>query len=436
MSKLRYQDNKYNDIIKVLNDTQVDVIGSVTNTYPFAKDIFMSDSTMTIPYSKYDALDIKKVEQNIILLEQTDIEKNSLELWQYTMLEDLLKYNLERNKFVFLNYNYNLNNTENKKRIKQEFYKYDKILYGYPDMQEFLCILSHTLKKINPDLLDYDEAKMYNELLSLLPEIPDSTNEIFRPSNNVLKRFHERAVDYYSHFLKYIPEKEIFDLKEICKIVDEILNKEYTYSKGSWKVVYDEKRSFANVDQYKREISFPGRRNIPYYTRDKLVELIIHEVGVHFLRELPFDNVEFESLRTGLRGYETIEEGIAICLSQAVTNSFAYSGLIHYITIGLAYFYDLNFRDVYEIQRRLQYLAYKTPYGRSYDSVNRAFRGTYQLVNFKDLAYYNGTIKIWNYISDHIEDPLLFDNLLLSGKTDIFNTNQQMIIREFKKIHV
>ena len=160
--------------------------------------------------------------------------------------------------------------------------------------------------------------------------------------------------------------------------------------------------------------------------------LIIHEVGVHFLRELPFDNIGIEPLRIGLRGYETIEEGIATAISQAAVNKYNYSGLRHYITVGLAFFYSLPFRSVYEIQKRLQFLYDGSSAGVSYDSVNRAFRGTYYLLNCKDLAYYNGSRKIWQFIEENIDSPSLFTDLLFSGKIDNFNDKQREIIREIR----
>ena len=81
----------------------------------------------------------------------------------------------------------------------------------------------------------------------------------------------------------------------------------------------------------------------------------------------------------------------------------------------------------------LQALYDNVPVGRSYDSVNRAFRGTYELINCKDLAYFNGSNKIWHYIEANIDSPLLFDSLLNTGKIDIFNPDQQYIMSEIRK---
>ncbi len=119
-------------------------------------------------------------------------------------------------------------------------------------------------------------------------------------------------------------------------------------------------------------------------------------------------------------------------MEQAITCRFEHSGLYHYISIGLAVFYGLGFRDIYEIQRRIYRLVGAGPEGAAYDSVRRSLRGTNKLPNCKDLVYYNGTAKIWKYISDNIDSPFLFDDLLLSGKTNIFDPEHRRIIYQLK----
>ena len=65
--------------------------------------------------------------------------------------------------------------------------------------------------------------------------------------------------------------------------------------------------------------------------------------------------------------------------------------------------------------------------------VQRCFRGTGELPNNKDLAYYNGANQVWKYIEENIDDPeLLMDHLFLSGKTIATDKSQERLVYETK----
>ncbi len=419
-------------ITDILNRTQIDVLDSLMNTYPNAKTLFIADDSLNTPPFELGQSNYSVVKQNIEELKLLELDVSEMPAWQVSLFSDSINLSLEKNHFVLSTLEYNAASESEKPQIAKRFEEYQKKLFGVPDKDTYLCILSYMLSCIKSKHLSVDDNRVYEELLRLLPEIPSKELSLYFPSQELRDKLHSRVETYYEPFLRHIPNKEVFELKEAYQIATEILNEEFSDTKGNWKIVYDEDYSTAYVDQLQREIHFPGNRNEPNYTKESITKLIIHEVGVHFLRELPFDKIEIEPLRIGLRGYVTIEEGIATVLSQAAVNDYSYSGLRHYITIALAYFYNLSFREVYEIQKRLQYLYDGSSAGVSYDSVNRAFRGTYQLVNCKDLAYFVGTQKVWHFIENNIESPTLFDDLLFSGKIDIFNNEQQKIICAFK----
>ena len=293
-------------------------------------------------------------------------------------------------------------------------------------------ILSYMLGKIDTSTLNSEDKRLYEKLMYMLPELPDKGYMLSAPDREVFNEFRRLALDFYEPLLRHIPDGETFGMEDICGVCREILSSELGGAAEKWQVVYARERSFASVDQNERKLIFPGSRNIPYYTRKKFISLIIHELGVHFLRELTYDDVAIEPMRTGLPGYEAIDEGIAKVMEQAVTDSYEPSGLIHYISIGLANFYNLSFREIFEIQKCLQKLANGLGEGSVYDSVRRALRGTNVLPNNKDLVYYNGAELIWKYIAENIDSPCLFEDLLLSGKTNIFDQGHQRIVYELK----
>ena len=419
------KDKEVNNIFKILNDTQVDIIELLNDTDPVAKQIFLDDSSLDVPASRYNNLDPSKLEQNIKELTQVLSNIHGSESDKELLIRLLTEDSLDRNKFALANYRFN--NGDISAEIQHN--QLNEKIYVMPDKNVFMDILSYLLEKCRKQ--NKDEG-MYYELIKLLPELPESGRNLYIPSQQLLNNLHCAATEFYAPFLRYSPDKEVFDMKDICLITEEILANELGGAAHRWKIVYDKDRSYASVDQQYRRIFFPGKRNIPYYTHEKITTLLIHEIGVHVLRELVFDDISVELLRTGLPGYEEIDEGIAKVMEQAITCRFEHSGLYHYISIGLAVFYGLGFRDIYEIQRRIYRLVGAGPEGAAYDSVRRSLRGTNKLPNCKDLVYYNGTAKIWKYISDNIDSPFLFDDLLLSGKTNIFDPEHRRIIYQLK----
>lgn len=91
----------------------------------------------------------------------------------------------------------------------------------------------------------------------------------------------------------------------------------------------------------------------------------------------------------------------------------------YYINIGLAHFCGWDFRKIYEFDesedKRL-----------SFSRAMRCFRGTGELTNYKDLAYYTGAETVWRYIERHIDDPRLFDHLFIDfAATSIENVKKK-----------
>lgn len=420
-------DRDLNSIFKILNDTQIDVIEMLNDTNTEAKQQFMNDPSAPVPASRYDKLEPEKLVQSIKALEKLTAELPSHTDSTSLLIKLLAEDSLARNRLAYASFRFNSGESSS----EAEHRELNARIYGMPDKEVYMDILSHLLKVIRPEDMQSREAEDYSRLTELLPELPEDGRDLYTPSQELFSRVHDAALEFYAPFLRHIPEGDTFGMQDICRISEEILTAELGGAASRWSVVFDRDRAYACVDQLARTIRFPGKRNVPAYTREKLISLIIHEVGVHVLRELVYDDITIEPLRTGLPGYEEIDEGIAKVMEQAVTGRFEHSGLYHHVSIGLAVFYGLGFREIYEIQRRIFRLAGLTE-GAAYDSVQRALRGTNRLPNCKDLVYFNGTLKIWDHIAANIDSPTLFDDLLLSGKTNIFDPDHRRLIYHLK----
>ena len=216
----------------------------------------------------------------------------------------------------------------------------------------------------------------------------------------------------------------------MAEIVNEILTEELSdepnHETMPYQAIVSSSASNASANHETRQIIFSDRKTYPH---DKAAAIIVHELGTHVLRAIPYVGQDIASFSTGFPDNETFDEGVAKCVEQALAGKYTDSGIDHYINIGLATFMGKNFREVYDIQHTINDLGGK-PSKTLINSVQRCFRGTGELVNNKDLAYYNGSEMVWKYIENHIDDPELFDNLFLTGKLDIANPEHERISYE------
>lgn len=174
-------------------------------------------------------------------------------------------------------------------------------------------------------------------------------------------------------------------------------------------------------------------------SRKKVENLIVHEIGIHMLRSITGGETDMLPLRSGLSDYYDAEEGLGVVMEQALSGKFAERGVDHYITAGLAYFDNKDFRDAFEVKWRLSLLdsvedggeindeqiakAKKT----AFTQTLRSFRGTNDMPLFKDLSYYNGSVEVWRCLESIKGDDFLL-SLLLAGKVNTSKKYRDVIL--------
>ncbi|NBK90438.1 DUF1704 domain-containing protein [bacterium 1XD21-13] len=423
--------------VEKMNITDVNVIDMLNNTRPEAKEEFLTAHELSRPNNVYAQLDIKRVEKNINTIIALKKELGSLRIpkKQKEIALLILGDNLKKNRFVHVNYLYNHSSPNNREVLAQEHYRANIDLYGKPDENVFWSILGEKLSAIPVGDLSKEDKIMYGELIEMIGPVQKAESKIFRPQKETVDWFSFVIQTFFTGFLSHIPKgQKKFSIAEACAITNEIISSEFGLGSetglgaDSWMAMVISSGAVASTDCEQKLIRFPGQRSRGDYTREELKAIIIHELGVHMLRSLPYEACKIQSLAFGFPGYEAFEEGVAKAAEQAINHRYEDSGLLHYISIGLAYFLRKNFREVFEIQHRIEHLTKGEPDGRCFDSVQRAFRGTDELPNHKDLIYYNGVNEVWKYIEDHLNDADLMDQLFLSGKTCMNDKIHERII--------
>ena len=418
------------EILQLINDTNIDVIETLNNTNAQAKEEFLSDPSLVKPNNIYGNLNSGQVEQNIFDITNAldHMREDAHQTVEQSIAEMMLRDNLKKNRFVFSNYEYN--HAQQKKEEMALQQRRDNIaLYGEPEEDVFWSILYGKLRQIEEQNLSLQQRKEYAKLQELIGDVVPQHREVFCPSQEVITRFGEIMNCFMDYIFRHIPgNKSTYTPNDACAIANIVLREELSEIAGDWRAFVDPNASYASVIPSSHKIIFPGKRNKRNYSLSELKAILAHELGVHAFRGMMYSECRWKSLSIGMPGYEAFEEGVAKACEQAVINDYEPSGYMHYISIGLGTFLKKSFRETFEIQMRLESLTNGAMAGRCFDSVQRAFRGTGELTNNKDLVYYNGSLMVWQYIEKHIDDPELVDTLFLCGKTNILDVVHRRII--------
>ena len=318
---------------------------------------------------------------------------------------------------------YNL--AEHDEGARRRFMEANVELFGEPKRQVFEGLVEKLRKDTEGKELSGRADEVRQELLGLLPGTEPGA-EAFAPSDETVE-WTNNAVDIlYEDFLATIPDKETFSSAELGGVFETMLRDVIGPDAEEWRVVLSDKVAFINVSSSSKEIKVPNDKE---YSRDKVRELSVHEIGVHALRSIMGDGKNISVLKTGMAGYTDSEEGLAVVFEQALNNKYTERGVPYYLAAGLEYFEDEDFRGAFEVVWRRNALdaleggeeltdekigkARETAYAQ----VFRINRGTNNLPWFKDLTYYNGNMKMWKCIEENKGDPeLLFS--LFQGKID------------------
>lgn len=334
---------------------------------------------------------------------------------------------------------------EDRQNIAEAYQSLNIENYGEPEEETYRSLLGEKLKNIYSKKLIGKANRLRKELFDMVDFDPDmDTPERFRPSDETVQWMHDVAESLYRGMLSHVPvDKSEFCPHELQEIFVNVIQNEFnTYGNSGgvrfyngeaegWRVSVEEAGSI-NVRSSEKKIVIPD--NGMMRSREKVEELIVHEIGVHMLRAITGGETDVPPLANGLSGYYDTEEGLGVVMEQALRGKFAERGVDHYITAGLAHYDKKDFRGSFEVKWRLSLLnsikdgddisdekiekAKKTAFAQTL----RSFRGTNDMPLFKDLSYYNGSVEVWRYIDSMMEtvdnrDLNLF--LLLAGKASI-----------------
>ena len=426
---------------RIADETNIAILSHLNSTNPEAKTEFLADPTLPRPNNEWKKLrSPQDYEENLEALEQATIELADTQDLPYR--EKLLlglEYDFIRKKNRLALATAKFNSAlapEEKEAARVEHRAANIELYGMPDKDTFYSLLRHKIDKIDLDALTDEDKRQYDELMEMLGDMPTEIKPLYAPKQETIDRFSEMVRIFYEPFLKHIPDdKEVFTAQDAADIVNEAISSEVG-GRTEWHAEVSPNAGFASVSSKKKAVNFPGARSRGDYSRLELEKIIVHELGTHAFRSMPYEDASIEAFRSGrLAGYGMFEEGIAKVMEQSLEGRYEdpdSPAPSRYIMIGLANLKDMDFRQTFEIMKRLERLTDGWNEGQIYDNLQRTYRGTGVLPNNKDLYYYNGNVQAWKFIEEDIDDPWLFDRIFLSGKINPLDHDQEYLSYEMK----
>ena len=363
----------------------------------------------------------------------------------------------------------------------QRFMETNIALYGEPDKTTYESLLGEKIANIFHKKRSQSAEIIFQELRNLLPEnVLDGTRvqDRFRPSTETMRWMNGVVHGLYDNMLRHVDsyieahksELQIESQNEtVVKIqpthlrdifrnilAEEFLTPSKEVEEGrptgdirqgaqaarsaekdmDWKIEVTEAKSI-NVDPDTRHIRIPQDREA--MSVNEVKRLVVHEIGVHVLTRMTGGSTNLEPLAQGLAGFNDTQEGLGKAMEHALEGEYQEAGMDHYVTAGLAYFDNKDFKGAYDVKWRLKLLESlkpdQAPTQAQIDKAKqwaanttmRIYRGTDDLPLFKDLCYYNGSKEVWEYLEKICGDDLQL-SLLLAGKINTSKKHQRVIL--------
>lgn len=424
------------------------------------KDLFLSDQTRNPEHvhPKLDSIDFDSEYQSITDLEQdledlfhddNDATLNNKHLAVYNNVASTYKKKLRMIELV----REMERDPGNRVVLESEYMQLNGEVYGLPDEEVYRSLLSESLTNIAGMELKGQAATIRDELFALA--VFDKGNapiaNRFKPSPETIEWMKGVVESLYEGMLSHVPgDADIFSPDDIKAIFEDIIRFEFTdtdeygnivNSAEGWSVELIDGSGPVSVRSTEKKIVIP--KNKKPISSEQLKDLIVHELGVHLLRSIMGEETDLYALAHSLGVQSSIDadESLGKIMEQARKGQYEEAGIGHYITIGAAYFDQMDFRDTFELKWRLKLLESLDGDGQelddkaindakefAYTNTARVFQGPDNLPLFKDLSYHRA-MDMWAYLESIRGDDLKF-LFVLMGKQNPADIDHERIVYE------
>jgi hypothetical protein len=316
---------------------------------------------------------------------------------------------------------------QDKAVARLEYKRLNEAVYGEVDTDTYHATLAWKLDQLTVNPEDHRAVALFDEITDMIPPaVLTDDNVLYKPQESTLSAVKNAAENLWSGLLRHIPEETVhLSADEIADVFQTILDDEFAESAEGWTI--ERGGVGISVEASTRTISVS---NTMSGDGPKIRGLIAHEF-VHVLSAIRGYETGVLPMALGFAKYGPSQEGLGRVLEMAVSGNHEVAGVAPYITIG--YMSDGHgFRDTFELKWRIAALeAIKegemltdemidAARNKAYVAVSRVARGTDSMPLHKDIYYYDGTKKMWEYFETFEGDEFML-NMALLGKFDPTN---------------
>jgi hypothetical protein len=411
---------------------------------PEQRDKFLAGETDS-PSHTYHKLEMINLDERLEQLQAlaTEIRQSKMDEKVKDVYHLYVKRFIAATNYLQLVQNFHRAEPQNKVGILNQIGNLNRELWGETDEPTYRSLIAEGEDKIKSKQINGDDAEILRqEFISMLPAHEGAIDR-FIPSDQTFQSVQQLVNELYGKMFNHIPPNTTsFPPDEIIRIFREIINTEFGESAAGWSVELTDSTAI-NVVAGEKKIKIPvSRGNLDLPT---LRGMIAHEIGVHMLRSIMGESTNIQPLRTGLPGYYDSEEGLGRVMEQGAKGVYEDSGIPYYLITGMAQHDTMTFRNIFEIMWRYECLTSVAEHGvidddarqdakqSAYKKMIRIFRGTDTIAWSKDLAYYNGTEKMWRYMEENESDAVAV-TLAMLGKADITDIAHRSVLLDTKSI--
>lgn len=441
-----------NQALQILDDTQISAYSPLNHTNATAEQVFLQNPRMRMPEFEYGKLRPETIARN---LRQLNDLREKLPAWsgelgaaRLHLIEVLLDSSYRTNHFLQTVIDYQQSCPDDKIASAEAYRQANLALYGPVDENIFWGALSYQLGRIPRAALCEEDLSRYQWLRAQLGEIKSPERPLFWPQAKTITAFRQLMEQEFAHVFRHLPPRRpgTFSAPEVCDCLNAAL-REFPGTQYR-AIVTDEVRDM-DVNHQQRLVKIPAQRaKGDLAWEDLCAKTFAHELCTHIGRATTYEHHPVTALSQEMPDYETFEEGVATCAEGAFLDTYELTRPDRYVNIGLASLQGRDFREVFELQCALTYLGNVNPKAtaeerqqyfqkvqhQTFNEVRRAFRGTGDLPNHKDLCYTAGSLLVWQLIEENIDERPheLFRWLFQSGKTNWLNPEQRQIIADLE----
>lgn len=276
-------------------------------------------------YEKMGTADFEAVIKNIQQLGDSILNHPDLPSRHRKVYEEFIKNYQKQTELLLCAQMYHVVGSEYRQDIAERYARLNVENYGEPEEETYRSLLGEKLKNIHSKKLTGKASKLREELFGIVDFDSDmDIPERFRPSDETVEWIHDVARSLYGGMLSHVPvDKSEFCPHELQEIFVNVIQNEFnTYGNSGgvrfyngaaegWRVSVEEAGSI-NVRSSEKKIVIPD--NGMMRSREKVEELIVHEIGVHMLRAITGGETDVPPLANGLSGYYDTEEGLGVVM--------------------------------------------------------------------------------------------------------------------------